>query len=344
MTHLPLGKLPPDLLARLISQAPAYDPRLILGPGIGMDCAVVALEDTCLVFKSDPITFASAEIGWYAVQVNANDIATSGAIPRWFLATLLLPEGVTTSHLVETINQQICAACDSLEISFIGGHTEITHGLDRPIIAGTMIGEVPREKLITPKGISPGNCILLTKGVPIEGTAILGREFPENLAGFFNDDEIQAARDYLHNPGISVVKDARLAIEAGRVTGIHDPTEGGLLGALWEMAEACGQTLVIEPTAVPIPPLARKVCTAFAIDPLRTIASGALLLTTPPEDAAIICSALQDEAIPCVLIGIVESGPPKVYRSTPKGLLLLPRPARDEIARVFERYERRLPT
>jgi hydrogenase expression/formation protein HypE len=336
MSTLPLGKLPPDLLARLISQAPTLDPRLILGPGIGLDCAVVALGDTCLVFKSDPITFATADIGWYAVQVNANDIATTGATPSWFLATVLLPEGRTTPQWIEAISQQVFEACRSLEISFIGGHTEITHSLDRPIIAGTMIGEVPRVDLITPKGISPGDCILLTKGVPIEGTAILGREFPETLARFCSDDEIQAARDYLHNPGISVVKDARLAIKAGRVTGMHDPTEGGLMGALWELAEACGHALVIDPGAVPIPPLAQKVCAAFAIDPLRTIASGALLLTTPPEDAAIICSALQDEDIPCVVIGIVESGPPKVLRSTPKGLLLLPRPARDEIARLFE--------
>ena len=107
---LPLGKLPPDLLSRILKQAPRFDPRLILGPGIGLDCAVVELGETCLVFKSDPITFASDEIGWYAVQVNANDIATTGATPRWFLVTALLPEAQTTAEDVERIGRQVFEA------------------------------------------------------------------------------------------------------------------------------------------------------------------------------------------------------------------------------------------
>jgi len=167
MTTLPLGKLPPELMTQMLAAAPMDDQRLIVRPGVGLDCAVVALEDQCLVFKSDPITFATEDIGWYAVQVNANDIATTGATPRWFLVTLLLPEGRTTSKTIQQISDQLYDACRSLNISLIGGHTEITYQLDHPIIAGTMIGEVPREKLITPKGVSMGDRILLTKGVPI---------------------------------------------------------------------------------------------------------------------------------------------------------------------------------
>jgi len=336
MDSIPLGKLPPDLLKMVLKRAPVSDPRLVLGPGIGLDCAVLAFEKTCLVFKSDPITFASDEIGWYVVQINANDIATTGAIPRWFLMTLLLPEGLTNPKMVESISEQVFAACRTLSISVIGGHTEITHDLDRPIIAGTMIGEVTRDKLITPKGASPGDRILLTKGVPIEGTAILGREFPSQLGTVLSPDEIQTAADYLYTPGISVVRDAQVAVAAGGVTAMHDPTEGGLAGALWELAEACGHSLVIDPEAVIIPPIAQKICIELEIDPMWTIASGALLLTSPQDESPMICRSLESEGIPCAEIGSIESGPPQVLQKTNIGAVLLPRPSRDEIARLFE--------
>ena len=338
MNMLPLGKLPPELLAKLLKEAPNFDQRLMVGPGIGLDCAVVALDETCLVFKSDPITFATDEIGWYAVQVNANDIATTGATPRWFLVTVLLPEDKVTSEDAEKISRQIYEACASLEISVIGGHTEITYGLERPIIAGTMIGEVPRQDLITPKGASPGEQILLTKGIPIEGTAILAREFVQQLEEQYTRKEIQQARAYLYDPGISVVRDAHLAIQAGKVSAMHDPTEGGLSGALWELAEACGHRLVIDPEVVYIPAIAQKICKFFKINPMETIASGALLLTAPAEDAARICDSLRGEGLNCSVIGQVESGPSQVLQSTPEGIIPLPRPERDEIARIFEVY------
>jgi hydrogenase maturation factor len=336
MATYPLGKLPPDVLASILEGAPITDPRVILGPGIGLDCAIVEYGDNCLVFKSDPITFASDEIGWYAVQVNANDIATTGATPTWFLTTLLLPEGGTTTELVEEISQQIYEASKLVGISVIGGHTEITYGLDRPVVVGTMIGEVPRNQLITPQGASPGNRILLTKGVPIEGTAILAREFPERLENVCTEGEIREASRYLYDPGISVVKDAQIAIKAGVVTGMHDPTESGLAGALWELAEACGNSLVIDPQTIPISPTSQKICSTLKIDPLGTIASGALLITTPSGDSSKICRALKGEGILCVDIGWIEPGGNKVFQSTKEGLIILPRPKRDEIARIFE--------
>lgn len=227
MFALPLGKLPPELLSRIIDQAPLDDPRLILGPGVGLDCAVVALGDTCLVFRSDPITFVTDEISWYVVQINANDIATMGASPRWFMVTALLPEGKTTEEGVEEVCQQIFKACRHLGINVIGGHTEITHGLDRPIISGTMIGEIPRDELITPRGASPGERILLTKFVPIEGTAIIAREFADKLLGVCTAAEIQTASEFLYDPGISVVRDAQIATQAGKVTSMHDPYRRG---------------------------------------------------------------------------------------------------------------------
>ena len=333
----PVGKLPVELLQRILAQAPVSDRRVLLGPGIGLDCAVLDLGETLLVLKSDPITFASDSIGWYAVQVNANDIATSGATPRWLLLTTLLPEGRTNAEMVEKISQQVFDACRSLGISVIGGHTEITHGLDRPILAGTLIGEVARGALVTPRGATPGDHILLTKGVPIEATAILAREFPERLRPEMDESEIQAAAAYLTDPGISVVREAGAACRAGRVTAMHDPTEGGLAGALWELAEACGHSLFFTPQTVRVPPLAGRVCRIFGLDPLATIASGALLLTCRAEDAAAICRAVEAEGIDCAEIGRVEDGPPAVWQAGQAGCELLKRPQRDEIGKVYEK-------
>ncbi len=333
---LPLGKLPPPLLAKILAQAPISDPRVIVGPAVGVDCAVVELDETCLVFKSDPITFTSDQIGWYTVQINVNDIATTGALPRWLLVTALLPEGKTTEGIVETISEQLYQACEKMDISVIGGHTEITHGLDRPILAGTLIGEVARENLITPQGASVGDRILLTGGVPIEGTAILARKFAPELKEVLSREELQEAQDYLTEPGISVLQDAQTATKAGGVTAMHDPTEGGLAGALWELAEACGHSLKIALENVIVSPISEKICAYFEIDPLATIASGALLLTVKPESLDPVLAAMNAKRIPCAQIGTVEKGPVQVRQTTPEGVKLLPRPERDEIARVYE--------
>jgi hydrogenase maturation factor len=337
MDILPVGKLPIDNLEGILKKVPLFDPRVILGPGIGLDCAVIDLKDRLLVFKSDPITFASQEIGWYSVQVNANDVATTGATPRWMLVTALFPEGKTTAQFIEGINQQIIQACQELKISLIGGHTEITSGLDRALIVGTLIGEVDRGQLVTPQGPQAGDHILLTKGVPIEATAILAREFPERAAEVLDSKEIKMASDFLYDPGISVVRDAEIALRAGRVTGMHDPTEGGLYGALWELAHACGKRLIIDKSVVHIPTLSEKICKLFGIDPLAAIASGALLLTCHQEDSGKIIDALESESVACRRIGVVVNGSAEVWQETPDSRSLIPQPERDEIAKIFER-------
>ena len=333
---LPVGKLPVDLLHRLLNSAPVVDERVLLGPKPGVDCAVLDLGDRLLVLKSDPITFATADIGWYLVQVNSNDIAAMGATPRWLLVTMLLPENQTSPELVAEISEQLYAACRAMGISVIGGHTEITHGLERPILAGTLIGEVTHEKLITPRGMRPGDHILLTKGIPIEGTALLAREFPHRLQAVLDERELAEAQHYLSQPGISVLHDAQIAMQAGQVTAMHDPTEGGLAAALWELAEAAVRTLFVDVASVPIPPLAARICTAFGLDPLATIASGALLLTVEPDDSLAIIEALDQAGIACANIGRVAAGPPEVWQHTPPPRQLLPRPERDEIARMYE--------
>ena len=334
--NLPLGKIPPELLKQVLSNPPVRDPRLILGPGIGLDCAVVDMGDRYLVLKSDPITFTSDEIGWYAVQVNANDIATTGAVPKWFLATLLLPESLTTEEDVLRIAEQISQACAALGVSLAGGHTEVTRGVKQPIVAGTMVGEVSREGLITPKGASAGDEILLTKSVPIEATAILARERPEALAGSLSAQELAEAQNYLLRPGISVLHEARLAVAIGGVTAMHDPTEGGLLSALWELAEACGRTLQIDIEEIPVTSLSKIICQAFKIDPLKAIASGALLLAVRRGQAGRIQQSLAQNGIPCTAIGRIESGPAEVVTWSRTGWVSLPRPLQDELARVLK--------
>ncbi len=335
-TILPLGKLPPDLLEKMLSKAPSHDPRVILGPGIGLDCAVLDVGESLLVLKTEPITFVTDAIGWYALQIAANDIATTGAAPRWYMATLLLPERRTTPALVEEISSQAYQACRELGVTIIGGHTEITYGLDRPIMVGTLIGEVSREKLITPLGARPGDRVLLTKGVPVEATAILAREFPQRLENAFTAEEVCAAQNFLYQPGISVLRDAQIAVAAGNVTAMHDPTEGGLAAALWEMAQACGHTIIFDPRQVKIPALSGRICRLFGLDPLATIASGALLITAPPQDAQAISAALQHASIDCAEIGLVAEGAPEVRVAGEGERSLLPRPMRDEITKVYE--------
>lgn len=333
---LPIGKYPSEHLAQLLSRHPVKDHRVVLGPGIGLDCAVLDMGEQLLVLKSDPITFTSEEIGWYAVQVNANDIVTTGAVPRWMLVTLLLPEANATIQMVETIYEQLTQACQSIGVEIVGGHTEVTYNLDRPIIVGTMLGEVARDKLITPRGASPGDRILLTKGVPIEATSILARQFRHQLEPHLTDPEILEASHYLYQPGISVIREAQIAVQVGRVTAMHDPTEGGVAMALWELAEASGRSIYIDPQRIPIPPLSARLCQIFEINPLEAIASGALLLTSPPEDAPLICQACAQAGILCTEIGWVEQGKVGVWQSVDKDVQLLPRPQRDAIARLYE--------
>lgn len=335
---LPVGKIPHDLLDRIIRSAPTSGPRVLLGPGVGLDCAVLDFGETSLVLKTDPITFASDAIGWYAVQIAANDIATSGALPSWAMFTVLLPEGSTTEESVIALSDQISNACREAGIALIGGHTEITHSLDRPIIVTTLAGEVCREKLITPAGAQPGDALLLTKGVPIEAAALLAREFPTALRQHLTQVELETAQNFLYDPGISVLKDARTALQAGTVTSMHDPTEGGVATALWEIASASQKTLIVNPGCIPVPPLAAKICSAFSLDPLGAIASGALLLTVAPEGKDSVLAALQAAGIQAAEIGTVASGAPEVLAQIDGKTAPMPRFDRDEIGRVYESF------
>lgn len=200
-----------------------------------------------------------------------------------------------------------------------------------------MLGEVPADRLVTPAGAQPGDRLLLTKGVPLEGASILARDFRQALLGQFTAAELDEAARYLYEPGISVLRDAQAAQAAGPVHAMHDPTEGGLATALWELAEASGRALLIEPDAIPLLPLGARLCRALGLDPLATIASGALLLAVGPgAGTQAVAAALAEAGIACADIGVVVEGDVAVWQQIGERRALLPRPARDEIARLLE--------
>lgn len=288
------GKVPGDLLARLIRRLPTRHPQLLLGPGLGEDAAVIDFapisptgtgSDRLLVVKSDPITFATEEIGYYAVSVCANDLAVTGATPQFYLPTLLLPAKITTPESVQAIFDQIGAACADLGIVVAGGHTEITGAVNQPVVAGTMLGQVERGRFVPTGGCRPGDVVLLAGSAPVEGASLIAREKRDHLlaAGWAVDDLDQAA-NLLFAPGISVLIPALAAARSGLVSAMHDPTEGGVATGLLELALAAQSGLSVDLDAIPILPLAADLCAAFGLDPLGTIASGSLLATCAAEN------------------------------------------------------------
>ena len=332
----PVGKIASELLRELLGAAEPTDPRVILGPGIGRDVAVLDFGETALVVKSDPVTFATDALGWYVVNVNANDIATAGADPRWFLATLLLPEGKTDEALVAGIFAQLRRACETLGIALVGGHTEITYGLDRPIVCGQMLGEVRRDRLVLPTGIRPGDAILMTKAVAIEGTSLLAREAADRLrqAGC-SEEEITEGAGLLYEPGISVVPEARALTAAVTVHAMHDPTEGGLATGLWEMAEAGGVGLDVELQQIPRHPLCERFCALLGLDPLGLIASGTLLAAVNGAEVDRAIAACRRAGVACAQIATATERPGEVRERDGGGWRPLRRFDQDEVTKVF---------
>lgn len=334
--RLKTGKLPPRLLEGLLRKVPVTDPRVILGPRLGEDAALIDLGDRYLAAKTDPITFATELIGWYVVQVNCNDLAVMGATPKWLMVSLLLPEG-TRHDRVEEIFGQLTAAAAEHDITLVGGHTEVTFDLPRPLAVGVLLGEVEKDDVVLTCGIQPGDAIVLTKGVAIEGTSVLAREAESELkdAGVAATT-IEAAKELLFKPGISVRRDAELARGAVPVHAMHDPTEGGLASGLAEMAVAGGVGLTVNLAAINVLHECRVVCDALGLDPMGLIASGALLVALDPEDAPGLIGALDAAGIPAWVIG--RATEPSDGLSLRVGRQPLPMPTfeRDELARYFE--------
>ena len=330
-----VGKFPAGLLERILAKVDISDPRVVVGPRVGEDTAVLQTSGSLLVAKSDPVTFATDQIGWYAVQVNANDVACTGGTPKWFLATLLVPERFTEDE-AEAVFDQILEACRSIDISLVGGHSEVTYGIDRPIIMGTMLGEVEQDKLILTGGAQEGDSIVVTKGIAIEGTALLAREKASQLlqAGM-SQEEIDKAASLLSVPGISVLHDARVACASSQVHSMHDVTEGGLVTGLREVAKASGLGLAIEESSVPILSECQEVCEALGLDPLGLLASGALLITLPTADVPGLLTSLEGEGINGFEIGTMIEAAEGLQMVEFHGETPLPEFSRDELARYM---------
>ena len=330
-----VGKLPAAVLARLLNRIQVNDPRVLLGARIGEDAALIDAGDHILVVKSDPITFATDLIGWYVVQINANDIAVMGATPRWFLCTLLLPQSASPAD-AEAIFTQILEACQGLNVTLVGGHTEITFNLDRPIAVGMMLGEAAKGKEVLTSGAAIGDALLLTKGIAIEGTALLAREASDYLASRGVPHEmIQQAQALLHKPGISVLDEAQMLCSSVTVHSMHDPTEGGLATGLWELAHGAGVGLEVDLERIFIFPETSTLCQAAELDPLGLLASGGLLATLPPEQSSAAVVALESAGIPAQIIGRVIAPEQGVLLHTSQGVEPLPTFPRDELARFL---------
>ena len=330
-----VGKFPAALLEKILAKVDISDPRVVVGPRVGEDTAVLQSGGSLLVAKSDPVTFATDRIGWYAVQVNANDVACTGGTPKWFLATLLVPERFTEAE-AEAVFDQILEACRSLNVSLVGGHSEVTYGIDRPIIMGTMLGEVEQDRLILTGGAQDGDSIVLTKGIAIEGTALLAQERPAALLqGGMTQGEINQAASLLSVPGISVLNDARIACASSQVHSMHDVTEGGLVTGLREVAKASGLGLAIEEGSVPILPECEEICRVLGLDPMGLLASGALLITLPTPDVPNLLTALEQEGINAFEIGTMMEAAEGLQMVELHGETPLPEFSRDELARYM---------
>lgn len=305
----PAGKLPLRFLEGLLAKLPAGDGRVRIGPQVGEDAALIDMGNRYLVAKTDPVTFATDRIGWYVVNINANDVACMGADPKWLLVTCLLPEYGTDAEIVESLFADLSTACSELGITLCGGHTEVTLGLDRPILVGQLLGEVDKDRFVDKRNIRPGDVVLLTKGIAVEGTCVIARERGALLENKVPREILERAKGFLKNPGISVVKDARVALEAvgPGIHGMHDPTEGGLVQGVRELAIRAGVGMRIESEKIPVFPETTALTEPFGIDPMGLLASGALLLVASPSCEERLRCALQDAGIPCARIGQVCS-------------------------------------
>jgi len=300
MSFLP-GKLPIEVLQKIVFKHLGTKRKdVILGPSIGEDAAIVKVGKEFLAISADPITGAEEWLGWLAVNVSANDVSTRGVQPRWFTSCILLPEG-SEEELIEKICRQMDKAAQQLNVAIIGGHCEITPGLEHPIVTGCSIGIAENGKYVTSSGAKAGNIIIMTKGTGIEGTAILASDRRKELLKVFDESFVKKAENFFTK--ISVVKDALTAFQTGGVLAMHDPTEGGVAGGLHELADASNVGFHVYEEKILVSEETRKICAHFEIDPLQLISSGSLLIVADKEKTEEIVSRLSQNDVPASVIG-----------------------------------------
>ena len=335
------GKLPPEILKKyILSRVGVVDPSVIVGPSIGEDAAVIDIGDSkVLVAHVDPITGAVEFLGWLAVHIACNDVAVRGVRPRWLLPVLYLPENADLG-LIDKITTQIDTAAKEVNAMVVGGHSEFTSGLTRPLISMTALGITEKGRYVTTSGARVGDVVLMTKTVGVEGTAILSTDFRDSLlrAGV-PEDVIERGRGFLKM--ISVVKEALILSNAGIPTSMHDPTEGGLIGGLVEIAYASNKTLEVWEGKIPIAEETALMTKALGLDPLRLISSGVLVATVPQERVEEAIKLLNQYGIKATVIGRVNeySGHYVVIRREDGGVEEIDElHVKDELISMWERY------
>ena len=328
---IPPGKLPFSLMEKLFSLLPPFHPRVRVKPGIGRDFTAIDMGDRFLVLKTDPITLTGKEIGRYLVYINSNDVVTSGARPLWLLVTALLPPGFTDREFEDMV-REISQVCQEEGISLCGGHTEVTSAVKSPVLCGFLVGEVEKDKFLSPERIKVGDCVILTKGIAIEGTSIIAREKEAELREKIPSSLLERCKNFIYSPGISVVREAIIARDKG-AHALHDPTEGGINTALYELGLSAGKGVEVEKERIPVFEETRVLAEYFGIDPYKLISSGALLIVSPPEKTEEIISALHKENIPASWIGkIIPQG---FYYITPGGREVIEPSPEDELLKIF---------
>jgi hydrogenase expression/formation protein HypE len=334
MAILPVGKIHMDILQRLIASYTDHNARVVVGSGIGEDAAVIDMGDRYLIAKTDPITHVTDEIGHYVVNINANDIAAMGGEPHWFLATVLLPEKSSERDL-EEIFRQISRSCESLGIAYCGGHTEVSTGVKNTIVIGQMLGEVAKDNLKPTSGAREGDHLIMTKIAAIEATAIIARENADQLKAHFPEEVITRARDYLHDPGISVLEEAKIVASCADVHALHDPTEGGIATGIFEMAHASGLGVVVYGDRIPISDETRRLCEYYQVNPLGTFASGSLLICVAPSASERLIEDLNTHGIQATRIGEITPRDQGMQLVTGDVVVPLPVFHQDELSKIF---------
>lgn len=325
-----IGKVPTDFLRdNIIAKVKNTRKEVLVGAGIGEDCAVLDLKDQLCVISTDPITGAVADIGSLAVHIACNDVASDGAEPVGVLLTVLAPSSTTKAELEEIMTDANQAA-ESINVQILGGHTEVTDTVNQVVISTVAIGKQSRDKLVKSAGAKVGDIVVMTKHAGLEGTSILAHDKEETLKGILKDSLMQEAKNQKHR--ISVVPEGLLAAANG-VNAMHDATEGGVLGALWELAEASQTGLVIDRNKIPVLDSTKSICLYYDIDPYRLISSGVMIMTIAPEKAEALMEELEKEGIHAAIIGDVTKGERYILEDGDKRLF--EEPDVDELYKVL---------
>jgi hydrogenase maturation factor len=327
---LPPGKIPIDILKEVVfKNLGAERKEVVVGPSVGIDGAVLDLGAKSLIVSMDPITGAVERIGWLAVNVNANDVATFGVTPDFLFSCMLLPKNAERK-LVEAISTQMNTAAKDLGIAIVGGHCESTPGLANPIVVCCIMGMTEKGRYVTAGGAKPGDKLILTKSAGIEGTAILATDREKELQKTLSVAVLEEAENFWSQ--ISVVKDALTACKTGGVHAMHDPTEGGVAGGIHEMADASNVGVEVIEETITVQPETAKICGHFQIDPLQLIGSGALLISAQAESASQIVRGLKLEGIQASVIGeFTVNAEQRVLMRKDGRAKALPRPLSDHL-------------